>query len=124
VGVVGVPSGGIELVLKQISLPVAQIRVMCKNVPQVSMTNKMTFFPKGKMDNLCPVALVNKGLINANLSPVTLVNKGLIKANLYPATHVNKGLINSKANLCPVTLLNKGLIKANLFLFALVNKGL
>jgi hypothetical protein len=48
VGVVGAPSSGIELVLKQISLPVAQIRIICKNVPQVSMTNKMTFSPKGK----------------------------------------------------------------------------
>jgi hypothetical protein len=37
------------LVLKQISLPVAQIRVICKNVPQVSMTNKMTF-SQGKME--------------------------------------------------------------------------
>jgi hypothetical protein len=35
--VVGAPSGGIELVLKQISLPVAQIRVKCKNGPQVSI---------------------------------------------------------------------------------------
>jgi hypothetical protein len=49
VGVVGAPSSGIELVLKQISLPVAQIRVICKNVPQVSMTNKMTF----SMEILC-----------------------------------------------------------------------
>jgi hypothetical protein len=32
VGVVGAPSSGIELVLKQISLSVAQIRVICKNV--------------------------------------------------------------------------------------------
>jgi hypothetical protein len=44
VGVVGAPSSGIELVLSKNSLPVAQIRVIiCKNVPQVSMTNKMTF---------------------------------------------------------------------------------
>jgi hypothetical protein len=37
VGVVGAPSSGIELVLKQISLPVAQIRVIYKNGPQVSI---------------------------------------------------------------------------------------
>jgi hypothetical protein len=37
VGVVGAPSSGIELVLKQISLPLAQIRVICKNGPQVSI---------------------------------------------------------------------------------------
>jgi hypothetical protein len=37
VGVVGAPSSGIELVLKQISLPVAQIRAICKNGPQVSI---------------------------------------------------------------------------------------
>jgi DUF917 family protein len=43
VGVVGAPSCGIELVLSKNTLPVAQIRVICKNVPQVSMTNKMTF---------------------------------------------------------------------------------
>jgi hypothetical protein len=49
VGVIGVPSSCIELVLKQISRPVAQIRVICKNVPQVSMTNKMTF-SQGKME--------------------------------------------------------------------------
>jgi hypothetical protein len=36
-GAIGAPSGGIELVLKQISLPVAQIRVICKNGPQVSI---------------------------------------------------------------------------------------
>jgi hypothetical protein len=30
----GVPSSSIELVLKQISLPVAQIRVICNNGPQ------------------------------------------------------------------------------------------
>jgi hypothetical protein len=35
VGVIGAPSSAIELVLKQISLPVAQIRVICKNGPQV-----------------------------------------------------------------------------------------
>jgi hypothetical protein len=39
VGVVGAPSRGIELVLKQISLLVAQIRVICKNGPQVSIDN-------------------------------------------------------------------------------------
>jgi hypothetical protein len=48
VGVVGAPSGGIELVLKQISLPVAQIRVICKNVPQVSMTNILAGCSSGK----------------------------------------------------------------------------
>jgi hypothetical protein len=50
VGVVGAPSSGIELVvvLSKNSLPVAQIRVICKNVPQVSMTNKRTF-SQGKM---------------------------------------------------------------------------
>jgi hypothetical protein len=37
VGVVGAPSSGIELVLKQISLPVTQIGVICKNGPQVSI---------------------------------------------------------------------------------------
>jgi hypothetical protein len=37
VGMVGAPSSGIELVLKQISLPVAQIRLICKNGPQVSI---------------------------------------------------------------------------------------
>jgi hypothetical protein len=37
VGMVEAPSSGIELVLKQISLPVAQIRVICKNVPQGKM---------------------------------------------------------------------------------------
>jgi hypothetical protein len=37
VGVVRAPSSDIELVLKQISLPVAQIRVICKNGPQVSI---------------------------------------------------------------------------------------
>jgi hypothetical protein len=40
VGVVGAPSSGIELVLSKDYLPVAQIRVICQNVPQVSMTNK------------------------------------------------------------------------------------
>jgi hypothetical protein len=37
VGVVGAPSSGIELVLSKNSLPVAQIRVICKNGPQVSI---------------------------------------------------------------------------------------
>jgi hypothetical protein len=41
VGVVGAPSSGIELVLSKNTLPLAQIRVICKNVPQVSMTNKI-----------------------------------------------------------------------------------
>jgi hypothetical protein len=41
VGVVGVPSSGIELVLKQISLLVAQIRVICKNGPQVDRRHKI-----------------------------------------------------------------------------------
>jgi hypothetical protein len=36
-GVVGAPSSGIELVLSINSLPVAQIRVICKNGPQVSI---------------------------------------------------------------------------------------
>jgi hypothetical protein len=49
VGVFGALSGGIELVLSKNSLPVAQIRVICKNVPQVSMTNKMKF-SQGKME--------------------------------------------------------------------------
>jgi hypothetical protein len=51
VGVVGAPYSGIELVLSKNTLPVAQIKVIliCKNVPQVSMTNKMTF-SKGKME--------------------------------------------------------------------------
>jgi hypothetical protein len=49
VGVVGVPSSGIEMVLSKNYLPVAQIRFKCKNVPQVSMTNKMTF-SQGKME--------------------------------------------------------------------------
>jgi hypothetical protein len=35
VGVVGAPSSGIELVLSKNYLPVAQIRVRCKNGPQV-----------------------------------------------------------------------------------------
>jgi hypothetical protein len=35
VGVVGAPSSGIELVLSKNYLPVAQIRVICKNGPQV-----------------------------------------------------------------------------------------
>jgi hypothetical protein len=51
VNVIGATSSGIDLVLKQISLTVAQIRVICKNVPQVSMTNKMTF-SQGKMEIL------------------------------------------------------------------------
>jgi hypothetical protein len=37
VGVVGAPSSGIELVLSKNSIPVAQIRVRCKQ--KVSMTN-------------------------------------------------------------------------------------
>jgi hypothetical protein len=37
VGVVGAPSSGIELVLSKNYLPVAQIRVICKNGPQVSI---------------------------------------------------------------------------------------
>jgi hypothetical protein len=37
VSMVGAPSSGIKLVIKQISLPVAQIRVICKNGPQVSI---------------------------------------------------------------------------------------
>jgi hypothetical protein len=37
VGVVGAPSSGIELVLSQNYLPVAPIRVICKNGPQVSI---------------------------------------------------------------------------------------
>jgi hypothetical protein len=36
-GVVGAPSSGTELVLSKNYLPVAQIRVICKNGPQVSM---------------------------------------------------------------------------------------
>jgi hypothetical protein len=47
---VGAPSSSIALVLSKNYLPVAQIRVICKNVPQVSMTNKMTFY-QGKMEN-------------------------------------------------------------------------
>jgi hypothetical protein len=43
VGVVRAPYSGIELVLSKKFLPVAQIRVICKNVPQVNITNKMTF---------------------------------------------------------------------------------
>jgi hypothetical protein len=39
VGVVGAASIGIELVLSKNSLPVAQIRIRCKNVPQVGMSN-------------------------------------------------------------------------------------
>jgi hypothetical protein len=35
VGMVGAPSSGIELVLSKNYLPVAQIRVICKNGPQV-----------------------------------------------------------------------------------------
>jgi hypothetical protein len=37
VGVFGAPSSGIELVLSKNTLPVAQIRVICKNGPQVSI---------------------------------------------------------------------------------------
>jgi hypothetical protein len=44
---VGAPSSGIELVLKQISLPVAQIRVICKNGPQVSINDIKWRFQKG-----------------------------------------------------------------------------
>jgi hypothetical protein len=44
-GVVGVRSGGIELVLKQISLPVAQIRVICENGPQVSIDDIKCYPP-------------------------------------------------------------------------------
>jgi hypothetical protein len=51
VGVIGAPSTGIELVLGKNYRPVAQIRVRCKNVPQVNMTNKMTF-SQGKMEIL------------------------------------------------------------------------
>jgi hypothetical protein len=50
-GVVGAPSNGIELVWSKNSLPVAQIRVICKNVPQISMTNKITFC-QGKIEIL------------------------------------------------------------------------
>jgi hypothetical protein len=41
VGVFGELSSGIELVLSKNYLPVT-LRVICKNVPQVSMTNKMS----------------------------------------------------------------------------------
>jgi hypothetical protein len=43
VGVVGAPSSGIELVLSKNSLPVAQIGVICKNGPQVSMDDIKCF---------------------------------------------------------------------------------
>jgi hypothetical protein len=50
VGMFGAPSSGIEVVLSKNYLPVALIRLICKNVPQVSiMTNKMTF-SQGKME--------------------------------------------------------------------------
>jgi hypothetical protein len=49
VGMIGAQFSSIELVLSKNYLPVAQIRVRCKNVPQVSMTNKITF-SQGKME--------------------------------------------------------------------------
>jgi hypothetical protein len=45
VGVVGAPSSGIELVLSKNYLLVAQIRVICKNGPQVSIDDiKLSIF--------------------------------------------------------------------------------
>jgi hypothetical protein len=44
VGVVGVPSSDIELALSINYLPVAQIRVICKNGPQVNINDIKSMF--------------------------------------------------------------------------------
>jgi hypothetical protein len=62
VGVVGAPSGGIELELKQISLPVAQIRVICINYNSITVVKL-----KGDI-------LINKIISNSNSNSI-FVNK-------------------------------------------------
>jgi hypothetical protein len=52
VGVVGAPCSGIELVLKQISLPVAQIRVICNEMARaIVLTSEHWFLLSGTVNS-------------------------------------------------------------------------